>query len=98
MATTTRIEKRKRGFFGWIFLIIFWVFNAFMVLWMIGGIMATSELASTTKSDAEAAGAAIGSAIGFGMVLFIWVIGAGLLGLFVMMTRGKKVIIETTGH
>jgi hypothetical protein len=96
MATTTRIEKRQRGFFGWIFLILFWAFNAIMLLWMIGGIMATSDLAATTTNDAERAGAAIGSAIGFGMILMLWVIGAGLLGLFVMMTRGKKVIVETS--
>lgn len=96
MATVTRIEKRKRGFFGWIFLILFWAFNVIMLLWMILGINASADLAATTTSEAEAAGAAIGSAIGFGLVLMLWVIGAGLLGLFVMMTRGRKVIVETS--
>lgn len=96
MATVTRIEKRKRGIFGWVFLILFWAFNALMLAWFIGGMGATSETVAAAASDAERAGAAIGTMIGAGMILSIWVMGDIILGVLVLLTRGKKVIVETT--
>ena len=95
MATTTRIERRKRGVFGWIFLILFWGFNAVMAVSFFGGLSGNSAQYATLASDAERAGYAIGTAIGAGMILTIWVMGAIILGLFVLLTRGSKVIVET---
>lgn len=96
MAKTIRIEKRKRGIIGKIFALFFWVFNGLMLLWLVLGLNKTAEMASTLKTDAEQAGAAIGATLGIGMVLFIWVIGAIIFGLLSYMTRGSKVITETT--
>jgi hypothetical protein len=31
-----------------------------------------------------------------GMILSIWMAGAVILGMFVIFTRGKKIVIETT--
>jgi fatty acid desaturase len=45
------IERRQRGFFGWIFLLIFWVANGLMALWLFG---ATSELSKMAKPMTEA--------------------------------------------
>jgi hypothetical protein len=35
MSRIIRTEKRKRGFFGWIFLLLFIVFNLLMGAWLI---------------------------------------------------------------
>lgn len=95
MAKTIRIEKRKRGFFGAIFSLLFWCFNALMLVWLFMAAKGTAEVAATAQSSAEQAGAAIGATIGFGMLLGIWAMGAIILGLLSFMTRGAKVITET---
>ncbi|WP_156453336.1 hypothetical protein [Polycladidibacter hongkongensis] len=51
-------------------------------------------MSSSIQSDAESAGLAIGGTIGSGMLLTFWVLGDIILGLFVLFTRGKKVITE----
>lgn len=66
-----------------------------MLLWMIFGIKGSAEKAATFATEAEQAGAAIGTALGIGMVLTIWVFGAIIFGLLSFMTRGAKVITET---
>ncbi|RWC22415.1 MAG: hypothetical protein E5V25_02760 [Mesorhizobium sp.] len=63
-----------------------------MVLWLfsywskIGGML-------DQGSQAEKAGGAIGAAIGTSMLVFFWVAGDIILGLFTLMTRGKKILI-----
>lgn len=95
MAKTVRIEKRQRGVFGWVFLVIFWAFNAFMALSMFLGLANTGDMMGKATTEAEKAGTAIGTALGVGMMLSMWMAGAVILGLFVFLTRGKKVITET---
>lgn len=96
MSTVIRTEKRKRGFFGWIFLLLFWGFNALMAFGFFAGLSNNAQQAALMTSEAEQAGYAIGTALGVGMLLTIWVLGAILLGIFVLLTRGKKIIVETT--
>ncbi len=96
MATTTRIETRKRGLFGKLLLLIFWLFNGLMALWLFGGLSSTGEMMSAATSEAERAGTAIGATIGLGMVIGIWMCGAVILGLLVLLTPGKTIITETT--
>lgn len=95
MSNIVRTEKRKRGFFGVIFSLMFWLFNGLMLIWVIAGVKGTVAVTTTLQTDAEQAGAAIGTAIGFGVVLFIWAAGAIVLGLLSFMSRGSKVVIET---
>ena len=90
-----RTERRSRGLFGWVFLLLFWGFNLLMAWAFFAGIAAVAD-GPAPVSDAEKAGAAIGTAIGVSMLLGIWGMGALILGLFVMFTRGSKVIVETT--
>jgi hypothetical protein len=84
-------EVRKRGFFGIIFKWLFILFNLLMAVWLfaywaqLGGMK--------TASDAERVGQAIGGTIGTGMLLFFWVAGAIILGLFTLLTRGKVYLI-----
>jgi hypothetical protein len=95
LATITRTEKRKRGFFGKIFMVLFWIFNVLMLLWLVAGIKATSTGVAEATSEAAKAGAVVGSAIGMGMIVAIWAAGAVILGLMVVLTPGKKIIVET---
>lgn len=96
MATTTRVETRKRGFFGWIFALLFWGFNALMLLWLVLGAQNSNEATAALTNDAERAGAAIGTAIGIGMILFVWAVGAIVFGALSYFTRGNLVMVETT--
>lgn len=92
MAKIIRKETRKRGFFGWLFLIVFIAFNAFMAFGLFAGLNNASKL--DASSDAERAGQAVGAALGGGFILFIWLAGAVILGLFVILFRGKKIIVD----
>jgi hypothetical protein len=92
MTRTVRTETRKRGFFGKLFKFAFILFNLAMLIWLAGYWAALSEI------DVSAAGAetgrAIGGTIGTGMLFGFWVAGDIILGLFVLFTRGSKVIVE----
>jgi uncharacterized membrane protein len=96
MAKTIRVEKRKRGLFGKLFALLFWVFNALMLAWLVTGINGTADLAATATSEAEQAGIAIGTTIGVSLVIGVWAFGAIILGLLSFMTRGDKIVTETT--
>ena len=91
----TRVERRKRGFFGWVFLILFLAFNAIMLFSTVAGLSGGAEEYGTLTSDAERAGYAIGTTVAVGMLLGIWGFGALILGLLALLTRGSKVIVET---
>lgn len=82
-----QLRKPKRGIFGKLFKWAFILFNILMVIWIIAGLASTSDITATT--DAEKAGAAIGTTLGLGFLVGIWVVGDIILGLFVLFTRPK---------
>ncbi len=84
-----QLKKPKRGVFGKLFLWLFYLYNAFMAWWLISGAMEASKVMDTAVSEAEKAGAAIGTGMGVTMILIIWVIGAVITGLLAIMTRPK---------
>lgn len=98
MTTIVRTETRKRGFFGRSFLLLFWIFNGLMTYAMIFGLSGASEVISAATTDAERAGATIGTALGSGMLLMLWLAGAVILGLLVLLTPGKTIVTETKGN
>lgn len=91
MVQVVQTEIRKRGFFGWLFLVLFIVFNIFMGWWLIDFLSRALPRIGPIK-DATPSGI-ITTAMGAGLVLFIWLTGAVVLGLFAMLTRGRKTII-----
>ncbi|MCB1462093.1 MAG: hypothetical protein KDJ90_06635 [Nitratireductor sp.] len=93
MARVVRREKRQRGFFGWVFLVLFWGWNALMAWLMVLGAGALNSLPETSDR-AEQAGRALGGAFSIGALLFMWLAGAVIFGLFALLTRGSKVIVE----
>jgi len=82
------LRKSKRGIFGKLVIFAFWGFNILMVLWIWGGTQSAVQTQSGL-SGAEAAGAAIGTGIGVTLLIFIWLIGAIILGLMALLTRPK---------
>ena len=83
-----QLRKPKRGFFGKLVKWGFIIFNILMVVWLISGIGAATE-GMDVMSEAERAGATIGTGIGVALILGIWLIGDVILGLFVLFTRPK---------
>jgi len=93
MSRTIRKEIRKRGVVGWFFLLIFIGFNVLMAYAFFAG-MANVASIPEPSSSAGRAGAAIGTTLGAGMILFIWAAGSVITGLLALLTRGQKTIIE----
>jgi hypothetical protein len=92
MAKTISIEVRKRGFFGKLFKWSFILFNLLMAFWLFSYWGSVGELMSNQTSDAARTGGAIGATLGTSFIAFFWVTGAVILGLFTLLSRGKKVI------
>jgi len=85
-------DRESRSFFGKIIKWIFIIFNILMLLWAVGG---TSDVAQMDINDEyEAAGQAIGYAIGISIIFSMWAFGSVFLGIMVFFTRGKKRYIE----
>lgn len=73
-------------------LLLFIGFNVLMVVWMIAGLGAAGE-GYDQMSEAQKAGTNIGAGIGMMFILVVWALGDIILGLAVLLTRGKKIII-----
>jgi hypothetical protein len=91
MATVQK-EVSDRTLFGKIMKWSFIIFNVIMLIWFIGGMSTAGDVVGNAASDAERAGAAIGTTLAAGMLLTLWAIGDVILGLFVLFTRRKKLI------
>lgn len=83
-------KMAQRSFFGKLIKWIFIGFNLLMLFWLISGMMGASEVVSSASSDAEQAGAAIGTGIGMFLIFTVWAIGDIILGIFVLLTRPKN--------
>jgi len=90
--TVVRTEKRQRGAFGKLIKWLFIGFNIVCAIWVASGLSAVSKI--QTHSTAEQIGTHIGATIGFAAIGSIWLFGAILLGILVLLTRGDTVIIE----
>jgi uncharacterized membrane protein YjfL (UPF0719 family) len=96
MAKIIRKEIRKRSTMGKIVKWTFIAFNILMLVWFVAGMGAVGDVAGRAVSDAEQAGAAIGTTLAAGMLLTLWAIGDVILGILVLLTRGQKTIIDET--
>lgn len=74
--------------FTWVILVI----NLLFLVWIIGGVAATSESCegmTGQELDACEAGTAIGASIGVGIIVFLWFLVDGILGVIWLVTRPK---------
>ena len=69
---------------------VFIAFNLLMVVWLVSGISGGGEMIGDATSDAEAAGAAIGTGIGVFLILVVWTIGDIILGITYLIARPSK--------
>lgn len=84
------LRKPQRTMFGKIVKWSFIGFNVLMLLWLVTGVGGAAENIDNAGSEAERAGAAIGTGLGAMVIIFIWLVGAVILGLMTMLTRAKK--------
>ena len=91
----TIVTRRKRGIFGWFFLILFIGFNLLM-LWIAGAGYGLLGHVPVPSANVVTLGVDLGAAIGVAAFLVCWLLGFLLLGLLALLTRGRKVTaIET---
>jgi len=92
--THKTVTKTKRGFFGWIFLALFWAFQALMIFAIFANFGAAGDVGASCDGGAACeAGVAIGAGMGAVVGWFVWMLGTIVLGLATLMTRGKMVSI-----
>lgn len=89
-----QVVMRERTGWGVLGRGLFWVFNIGMAWSVVSGMAAVGGTLET-GSDAERAGAAIGTVIGLGMLLGLWAAGAVIFGVLALLTRGPQVIATT---
>lgn len=87
---TFKEQKPQRSTIGKFFKYTFIGFNILMFIWLIGGVGSASQSISNTSSEAEQAGAAIGTGIGAIFIIFLWVAGDVILGILTYFTKAKK--------
>ena len=85
-----KVEKTQRSLFGKIVKYTFIGFNILMLVWFIGGMASTSKGIENATTEAEQAGATIGTGLGAIFIIFIWVVGAVILGIMTLLTRAKR--------
>ena len=95
MAKTVKTLEYRRGTFGTIIKWLFIGFNLLMCIWLISYWTNISSMLNT-GSEMEQAGAALGSTIGTGLILMIWGLGTVIIGIPLLLTKGKLVETEET--
>ncbi len=90
MNQTSINSKPKRSLFGKIIKWTFIGYNVLMLFWFISGLNIASDGITNSATDAEKAGATIGSGIGIMLIIFVWTAGTVILGIFTLLTRAKR--------
>jgi hypothetical protein len=95
MVTGYKEVRGKVGVFGKICRFLFWGWQALMVFWLVRYSMDVAPLIKENTSSAGNVdiGTGIGVTMALGMIAFFWVAGSVILGLFVLFTRGPKMLI-----
>lgn len=83
------LRKARRGCFGALSLWAFWGWQALMIVWIVSYWGQVGPMMQS-GSEAEQAGAALGTTIGTGMLLGFWAIGSVVFGLMALLTRPSK--------
>ena len=78
------VETRKRGFFGYLMLTVFWLANLFMAGWLV-----TTWYVAGKEPHAVEAGI-----VATGMLMTLWFFVVVVTGMLVFVTRGRKEITE----
>ncbi len=88
------VTKHQRGFFGRIWQIVFWLFQALMIFFVVINFQSVGEVSNDCADAACEAGAVIGGGLVAVSGWFIWFLGTVIIGLLMFATRGKLVTYE----
>jgi len=97
MAETVLVEAReRRGPFGRVVKRLFWWFQGIVLL---GGLATCAAVGPfvTGPDPKVAAGAGMFGAMALGTIWVFWPLGTLVLGLLVLVTRGRKRLIPVPG-
>jgi hypothetical protein len=80
------VQTPRRGFFGWVFLVIFLGFNGVMALALVGFLVEIWKVPDNADDPI----------FGVGVILFLWACGSVITGLLALVThdRGQRIVIE----
>lgn len=84
------LRKPRRGPVGQIFKWLFILFNLAMAWWFAAATLSIGDGLDAGASDAELAGAGAAVAVVWSFIGLWWIVGALVLGLFVLMTKAKR--------
>ena len=83
--------RGKLSVFGWIWRILLLGWQVAMIGWVISYTSLVAPMVE--EGGAGGVGAAIGGTIGIGLIIFVWVAGTVIIGLFVLLTRRTKAMV-----
>jgi len=89
----TRVLHFHRGAIGWLFEIIFYVFNVAMVAWLFFILAKIGNIEEVTRAAVKGL-EEFGAAVSTLMALFVWMAGNVILGLLTLVTRGRKATFD----
>lgn len=92
--TKTTVTKHRRGFFGRIWQIVFWMFQLAMVASVYANFMAADIATTDCPESLCDAGVVIASGIFAIGGWFVWFLGTIILGLLMFATRGTLVTYD----
>lgn len=73
--------------------IMFWGWQVIILFWFVSYNVDVSPILLNAQSDFERAGASIGIAFSYGIILFFWVGVSIVLGIFVLLTRPARTLV-----
>jgi hypothetical protein len=85
--------RGKVGFFGTIFRVLFWGWQALMIFWIVSYYTDVSPRLHAATTQAHHTGTLIGATMAIGTIFFFWLAGSVILGLFVLFTRAPKLLL-----
>lgn len=93
---TLTVERRRgRGFFGWIFLLVFLAWQALFVMWFGSYVLAIGQKLAADHNQYGQAGTVIGGTIGMTFIVLIWGFGSCIFGLLAYVSRGRREMVTT---
>jgi len=90
----TKIVHFRRGPAGWVFEILFYLFNLIMAVALISGLSRSADILAGAETELARGAAGFGAATRVFMLLFVWMAGDVILGSLTLIARRRSGPIE----
>ena len=87
--------RGKLGFFGFVSRLVFLGWQALMVGWFLSYTAEVAPIVEGASTAAQQFGANLGVALSWGLILFFWVGGSIILGMFVLFSRPPRMLVPS---